>query len=313
MTPPHYIGKSEYCYSNSVAMMLATLGERIEPSTIEVLTGMGIGAFLEKGSGFLFFDCSTPDTGITRALHALGFDFLEIWQEEPAQDPMPGLIEALQEGPVILGPLDLGLLSYNPHTLGESGADHYALAYDADNAFVFLHDPWGFPCAMISHAELREAWRADTIDYKRGYFRAWRRLWRVENPSKDEIYQRALAGMKTVYSGEQMLLEKAEIIAGSQAIRVVARLAHEGMLRDKAREFLIGFSLPLATRRALDYATFLELHQGELSDLKYRQARALGICQTYAVARDGQLGTMLHHVADLEDAFREIVTAVRQS
>jgi len=37
-----YLGKIEYCYSNSTAMLLRSIGERIDPSLIEVMTGMGI-------------------------------------------------------------------------------------------------------------------------------------------------------------------------------------------------------------------------------------------------------------------------------
>jgi hypothetical protein len=64
MKLPYYIGKSGYCYSNSVATMPAACGEPVEPSTTEVLMGMGIGAFLDKGSGMLFFDCATLDRGL---------------------------------------------------------------------------------------------------------------------------------------------------------------------------------------------------------------------------------------------------------
>lgn len=55
----HYIGKAEYCYSNSAAMLLASISENIKPETIEVSAGTGLGAFLVKNANLtvvlLFF------------------------------------------------------------------------------------------------------------------------------------------------------------------------------------------------------------------------------------------------------------------
>jgi len=36
-----YIGNGPYCYANATAMLLASIGENVPPSQIEVLTGQG--------------------------------------------------------------------------------------------------------------------------------------------------------------------------------------------------------------------------------------------------------------------------------
>ena len=114
MNLPVYLGKSEYCYSHSAAMLLASAGYWVSPATIEVLTGMGIGATWVEATDFLFFDSSSPDVGISRAFKASGYAVQETAQSSLTPDPMPALIEALHSGPVMLGPLSLGLLPYNP-------------------------------------------------------------------------------------------------------------------------------------------------------------------------------------------------------
>ena len=39
-----YIGNGHYCYANVTAMLLDAVGERVKPETIEVLSGVGVGA-----------------------------------------------------------------------------------------------------------------------------------------------------------------------------------------------------------------------------------------------------------------------------
>lgn len=56
MNLPVYIGKSEYCYANSAAMLLASAGYTVPPGTIEVLTGMGVGAaWIEASDALLAY------------------------------------------------------------------------------------------------------------------------------------------------------------------------------------------------------------------------------------------------------------------
>ncbi len=48
-----YIGNGDYCYANAAAMLLAANSENIAPSRIEVLGGVGLGAFwIEVAEGF---------------------------------------------------------------------------------------------------------------------------------------------------------------------------------------------------------------------------------------------------------------------
>ena len=137
---------------------------------------------------------------------SLGFEFEETAQDDPSLDPIPGLIDRLNTGPVLLGPLDLGLLPYNPFTRGERGADHFVAAYGAENGAVYLHDPWGFPCVPLEFATLRSAWQADAISYRRGYFRSWVVLHRREWPGLDQLVDRALTLFDTIYQSAGLWL-----------------------------------------------------------------------------------------------------------
>jgi hypothetical protein len=55
-----YVGNGHYCCANSAAMLLESAEAYIEPRLIEVLSGVGLGAFWLDGSSLLF---------LTRMIH----------------------------------------------------------------------------------------------------------------------------------------------------------------------------------------------------------------------------------------------------
>jgi hypothetical protein len=76
------------------------------------------------------------------------------------------LREAVQQGPVLIGPLSMGYLTYNPNHPYLLGADHYVmvLSMDEDQVQVQVHDPKGYPSAALPVEYLLKAWRADGMD-----------------------------------------------------------------------------------------------------------------------------------------------------
>jgi|GEM_PF-7018153 len=80
-----YIGNGAYCYSNSTSMLLASIGEDISPSLIEVVGGVGLGAYYLPETNIAFFSnfSGLPDQAISKALEILGFEFTEKAQKEP--------------------------------------------------------------------------------------------------------------------------------------------------------------------------------------------------------------------------------------
>ncbi len=283
-----YIGKAEYCYANSTAMLLASIGENISPHKIEVLSGIGLGAFLDEDSNSLFFSnlCAKPDEGINRALTILGFSFDEINSEDPNNPPFDKLREALTLGPVVLGPLDLGLLAYNPRSNGATGADHFVLAYSIDAERIYLNDPYGFPQVSLSLEQLEKAWRADKISYKRGHYRFWANPKRIKSPSEDEIYQSAMQSFAGLYQASRNKAENKKSLIASEAILHQANRIRQNITTPDEIGFLTRFMLPLSASRALDYADFFASHNTELAELKSDQAALFGRAHVSAVGKD---------------------------
>jgi hypothetical protein len=310
-----YIGNGAYCYANATAMLLASGGEHVSPGLVEVLTGTGLGAMLERNEGNLWFSgpAGAPDVGLARALELLGFAAAERAQADGEAAPFDELRQALAGGPVVLGPLDMGYLTYIPYHEALGGADHYVLAYAMDGKAVHLHDPAGFPHVSLPLDRLALAWRAERVPYRRGAYRSWTAPRRVARPSPQELYARALTWFQECYRAADALVAQgvpwAEA-AGSEAIkRFGARLA-AGEVSERTRSHLVDFALPLGARRALDYAAFFEGDDADLATLKQRQAVLFGRGHTFAVARRWEeAGSVLAELAEVEGAFQAALLA----
>ena len=62
---------------------------------------------------------------------------------------------AIQHSPVLIGPLDMGYLTYNPYAFG--GADHFLVVLTVEHDHVLVHDPKGFPYATLPLEDLLKA------------------------------------------------------------------------------------------------------------------------------------------------------------
>lgn len=299
-----YHGSVPYCYANSVAMLLSAQGEHVYPGLVEVLTGVGLGA-VQAPDGRTFLS-TTPDNvpaGVSRALELLGF--AATTTTGPADAPPGELLAAdLATGPVMLGPLDMGELSYIPWHRVLAGSDHYVVAYAVDDERAYLQDPAGFPCTALGLEELARAWRAERIGAPGGPFRRWLGLRRTARPSGGELYDAALEYFGSVYRDRP---------DGGGVIRGLAKHLRPGQVPEGERGFLTAFTFPLGARRALDYADFFaQGGNAELAAAKHGQARLLGGCLLAANHGDWSAAAdALDGLADLEDDLEQAVTGGR--
>ncbi|UCB43324.1 MAG: hypothetical protein JSV77_01365 [Dehalococcoidales bacterium] len=303
-----YVGIAKYCYANSVAMLLAGIDEHISPSLIEVLTGVGLGAFLEN-DGLLFFSNPTgmPDIGISKAMEILGFTFEEKFSKISDIDPFGALEDDLQNSSAVLGPLDMSYLVYIPghQYMRGSAIDHFVLVYGIDQDKLYLHDPAGYPHVLISRPEMLLAWKAENVTYRRGYYRYWSSPKRIASPSGGDIYQDALRWFKSIYEDSSVKSVKENTPIGSAVIRKVADRIESEALSSEEIGHLTRFALPLEAKRAIDFASFFGPHNKTLADLKYSQSRVFGEAHSCLGRRDWR-GTahLFQQLAELEDKIR---------
>jgi len=286
-------------------MLLASIGENILPSKIEVLSGVGLGAFLLKGTNLLFFSWEVPDNGIDNALKILGFKSSRKNAPKTKRLPLNELRKDLEQSPVVVGPLDMGHLVYNPYSFNLSGTDHFVLVYEMVGDEVHLHDPAGFPHVQLSLQKFELAWKAERVDYGKGYFSYWVVPERLRSPTKKEIYQDALKLFQSLYQNSDKKAKEEDWITGKRAILTTAERAKKGKLTQPEIEHLTYFALQLGAKRALDYASFFDFRDSDLGLLKRQQAMLFGESHMLLVAGDLRSFTRtLQELAEVEEKFQ---------
>ncbi len=306
-----YIGSGDYCYANATAMLLAASSEQVAPSRIEALCGVGLGAFWIDGADLVFFNSlsTPPDKGISQALDLLGLGFAEKWSNEATPPPLAALRADLLQGAAILGPLDVGFLRYDPLHSEFAGVDHYVLAYAMNDREVYLHDPAGFPHVFLLLEDLEPAWKAERIDYRRGHYRYWTGLHRLEMPTDEEIFNHALEAFRTGYRRSEAIAANepwAKTWAiGRNAILKCADHVRHGNVAPPLKAHLVGFMFKLSARRALDFASFFEGRAPDLAASKADQAELFGTSHTLAIRESwALLADTLQELAEVEEEFR---------
>jgi len=297
-----YVGSGEYCYANSLHMSLLGSGGTPDnvpsPGFLECLTTMPFGKTYLTSAKLFFFDGLDPDRGLTRAIETLGWKCrLERGGDE--QEALRRLRTASQQGPVLLGPLDMGYLTYNPnyHYLG--GSDHFVVVLAVEQDHVLIHDPKGFPYATLPFDDLLQAWRAERIAYigETYTLRADFRL--VEAVSRQEMIARTLPHIRTNVQRDP---GGPEFYGSVRALRMLAETLR-AEVPDHLVDHLRYFALPLAVRRNLDAQAFLtEGNRPEAAGLIEQQARLLGQAQYLGVHRSwSSVATVIEQVATLEE------------
>lgn len=298
-----YFGDVSLCYSYSLAMALDAYGYDFKAEFLEAIMVMGNGASIVKEDEqhpLVFFDNGMPDLSISHSLKILGFDFEEFYVKDGAEvdlEEVKGKLETfLSNGPVVLGPLDMGHLTYNPNHTILYGVDHFVTVYAVDGQYLYLHDPAGFACMKVAFSDIIEAWKAEAIDYKRGAYSMWGNFKKVKSPSQTEIYQETARIMKNRYlNGQNGVLE------------CYAKAVAENGLNTEQKQLHQYFSFKLAAVRNLYLSKFLKDHDPEGARLKEELASLFGQAHLSCLKEDYQeLAQLLYQIAEVDGRFRDL-------
>lgn len=286
-------------------MLLKSIGEDVHPSLLEVLSGVGLGVTMYgNGSLFLHNNTADPDVGISKAMEITGFTFTEVFSKEDAECPIVELKKVLEQSPAILGPIDMGYLTYSPNHQFQKGADHYVLAYRMDDKYIYVQDPANFPYVRLPLEMLKKTWRAENIAYGRGKYQYWHSVKRVSNPSMDEIYDDSIRFFQHLYENTGEIGKQIGAKTGKSAIVAFCEILRSNEISEVAAGTLKYFVFQLGSKRANDFAAYFEGRNKTLSELKRQQAELLGLCHSLTVEGDWQeLASVLEEFGKLEEAF----------
>ena len=279
-----YFGDVSLCYSYSLAMALETYGYDFKAEFLEAIMVMGNGASIVKEDEehpLVFFDNGMPDLSISHSLKILGFEYEDFYLKDGAEvnlEEIKGKLETfLSNGPVVLGPLDMGHLTYNPNHTILYGVDHFVTVYGIDDQYLYLHDPAGFACMKVTFTDIIEAWKAEDIDYKRGSYSMWGNFKKVKSPSQTEIFQETARIMKNRYLNGQ-----------SGVLECYAKAVAENGLNTEQKQLHQYFSFKLAAVRNLYLSKFLKDHDPDGAGLKEKLATLFGQAHLSCLKEDYQ-------------------------
>ena len=298
-----YFGDVSLCYSYSLAMALDSYGYDFKADFLEAIMVMGNGASIVKKDDqhpLVFFYNGMPDLSISHSLKILGYDYEDFYLKDRAEVDLEEIKRKLEtfltNGPVVLGPLDMGHLTYNPNHTILYGVDHFVTVYDIDNQYLYLHDPAGFACMKVAFKDLLEAWKAETIDYKRGSYSMWGNFKKVKNPSQTEIYQETARIMRRRYlNGQNGVLE------------CYAKAVAENGLNTEQKQLHQYFSFKLAAVRNLYLSKFLKVHDPKGARFKEELATLFGQAHLSCLKEDYQeLAHLLYQIAEVDNRFRDL-------
>ncbi|GAA1421940.1 hypothetical protein GCM10009662_80220 [Catellatospora coxensis] len=278
-----YVGSGPYCYSNSFAMLLGAQA----PSTavIEVATGGPFGMQLIGGT-LVFFDAYgwDPEQGFDRALAAIGWTST-VSKGGDADSALARLAAAVRQGPVWVGPVEMGHLRHQPEMTGPIGADHFVVALDVDDERVLVHDPHGYPYAEVPVGDFMTAWRAETVSYGDAYTMRTGFAKVAEVSDADAIRSIIPAALDWLSMRTEAEMPPGSLGNGAAAERVAGLV--EAGAGDGLREHLMYFAIRVGARRLSDTADCLLLAgYDEASRIAAEQARLVGSLQYPMVTKD---------------------------
>lgn len=242
-----YIGSGPYCYANCMAMALA---DGTDPGLLEVLTGSPFGLELLGGRRPLFNPLGwDPQIGIDAALDLLGWS-CQRSDGGDADAALTRLRHVAGRGPVLAGPVEMGLLRHQPDADGAIGADHYVMVAAVDGDMVRFHDPHGHPYATMAAVEFAAAWHADSIGYPHAEYTMRTGFRRTRQVAALDALRAATPAAITWLDGKPAQAPPGSLGTG-QAALALASLAQAGLAGDQ-REELARFAVRAGARRLAD-------------------------------------------------------------
>ena len=277
-----YLGSGPYCYANSLAMVLDPATP--SPSVVEVLTGSPFGIQLLAGRLPLFDPYGwDPERGLDDAIAQLGWTCQRQGADEDEQ-ALAMLRAAVTVGPVLAGPVEVGLFRHHPTMTGPIGADHFVCVLEVDDTLIRFHDPEGFPYATLPIRDFLAAWRAETIPYRTTSYTMRTEFRQVRDVTTEAALRAALPSAIAWLRGRDELPVPPGTTAGARAAHGIADLVTRGLDAD-VRGHLIHFAIRVGARRLVDAATALAgLGLDHAAAVAARQAILVGSLQHDIVA-----------------------------
>jgi hypothetical protein len=168
-----YIGNTTNCYTQAALTLFVKELSFENLMLFEIATTVPFGLIYKGADPSRILDCLIdPDEGIDHAFRLFSVQFETIYSEKGVYDVnfFKKLDCLLEQSPVLLGPIDMGELTYLPRSELYSGIDHYIVVIKKILDGYYVSDPEGEPFAYISQQQLNNACTTGLISEGRGSY-----------------------------------------------------------------------------------------------------------------------------------------------
>jgi hypothetical protein len=297
-----------YCLIRCLNMVLAHQGHDYPVAWLECVSGEPFGFVYIRGDTepFAVVGYAYHEAG-QHLLRALGYDYSFTSAGENDATALATLDATVRAGPVAVGMLDMGYLTYAPDHERARGADHAVVVLARRPDAVIVHDPAGYPAAVLPLADFLQAWQRDIYTGKP--YGLWRIGAQREAPSADAILDGAIAHARALYTrSDEAVAPGVMAHYGPQALRLLA----EDLRAQPERRLgaLPYFNWRVSGQRCVDGAMFLRARLPEAAAIRWEQCQLYGeVQQSSTDASRFRVPDLLERQADLEAAF---ITALGQ-
>jgi butirosin biosynthesis protein H-like len=302
-----FTGRMSYCLIRSLHMVLAQQGHDYSVAWLECVSGEPFGFVYIRGDAepFAVVGYAYHEAG-QHLLRALGYDYSFISAGRNDAAALATLDAALRSGPVAVGMLDMGYLTYAADHERARGADHAIVVLARQPDAVIVHDPAGYPAAFLPLADFLQAWQRDVYTGKP--YGLWRIGAQREEPSVDAIWEGAIVHAREIcMRSDEGLAPGLMAHYGPNALRLLAQDLRAQPERSLGA--LPYFNWRVSGQRCVDGAMFLRERLPGAASIRWEQCQLYGEIQQASTSADrSRLPELLERQADLEEAF---VSALR--
>lgn len=276
-----YEGRMSYCLIKSLQMVLAHQGHTYALPWLECVSGEVFGfTYIQDGSGtFAVVGYVYHEAG-EHLLQTLNYDY-SYTGASSADEGLRALKKALQHGPVAVGMLDMGYLTYSPMHKQARGADHAIVILALGDDEVIVHDPDGYVAVPLPLGDFLEAWQRDIYTGKP--YGLWQIGAQRQAPSDAEVWKRTLERAQQIYTRTTEEIPGALIIYGPEGMRTLAADFRANPQRELGA--LPYFNWRVSAQRCFDGAMFLREGLPEASAIRWEQCQIYGKLQQASAAR----------------------------
>jgi hypothetical protein len=303
-----YTGWRLNCYAAALGMLMSRRGDPRPTHFIDCLTTLPFGPFAYyRKFDFAVMGGLNPESGLDFATGLLGYE-CSISFGDSEREAVEKLKANLKTNWVLIGPVDMGYLTYDPFCKKKTGADHYVAGVDFDGDFVWINDHEGFVEVPLPWKDFLKAWKAERIHYKRGAY-TQRALGKKTKELPDgEIFKSVLQKALSIVKGEHT---QPEAIYGEKAIRT---FADDLKKNGRVPVLTLTFVLPVCNQRCYDSAMFLAQEEftnealREASRLRMAQMRLFSKCRLFGNKKDiDAVHVTLHRIADIDMQYTKML------